>query len=299
MEGRFEILVYHRIAQENSLDGLTISENNFVKQMRHIQRQCQPMGLKELVLSVLQRKPIPARAVAVTFDDGYADTFKIAFPILERMEIPATIFITTGFINGEAPSYQNAPMLSWNRIKKMQRAGIEIGAHTLTHPHLTQCSLREVKRQMIGSKRQLEDKLKNPVSLFAYPYGGTRSFNKAIEVCAREAGFLAACTTIPGSNGPDTDLYALRRNAPLRDELHHLMFQLDQAATSLSRHAARGGGQPRSRQVAGRRSSRPDKSVHGISQRAIQLWTSCYKKARRRLSQKSPFYWRMDRLSGY
>ncbi len=276
--GRFEILVYHRIGRENSFDGLTIAKNIFAQQMQYIRRYCKPMALGDLVRSTIERKTIPPRAVAVTFDDGYADTFKIAFPILKRVKILATIFVTTGYIDRKVVSYQNAPMMSWKMIKEMQQTGIEIGAHTLTHPSLTQCGLQEVKRQMIGSRNRLEEKLCSPVQLFAYPYGGVQSINKSVQSTARETGFLAACTTLPGSNGPDTDLYALRRMPPLMDEIHRMLFQLDYAAS--------------------KRSPIKGSKIRGVSDRTIRLWQSRFKRVKLRLAQKSSFYWRIGRFSG-
>ena len=169
-------------------------------------------------------------------------------------------------------------MLSWRMIREMQQAGIEIGAHTLTHPNLTQCSLREVRRQMIGSRNRLEEKLRKPVRLFAYPYGGVRSFNKAVQACARQAGFLGACTTLSGTNGPDTDPYLLRRTSPLRDEIHHLAVQLDQAAR--------------------KRSLKNGSEIQGVTKKAVQIWKARFKQVSRRLSQKSPFYWRIGRPPG-
>ncbi len=266
--------------------------------MQYIRHHCRPLLLGELVQTLLEKGTIPSRAVAVTFDDGYADTFKIAFPILRRAKIPATVFVTTGYVDQELPSFGEAPMLSWGMIREMQRAGVEIGAHTLTHPNLTQCSLREVRRQMSGSRNRLEEKLQKPVQLFAYPYGGVRSFNKAVQACARQAGFLGACTTLSGSNGPGTDPYALRRMPPLRDEIHSLAVQLDWAATSLSRHAARGGGQPRSRQAARKKSLKNGQEIQGVTKKAMQIWAARYKKVSRRLSRKSPFYWQMDNPRG-
>ncbi len=277
-KGCFDILVYHRIGRENSFDGLTVSNKIFIEQMQYIRHHYRPLSLGELVQTLLEKGAIPSRAVAVTFDDGYADTFKIAFPILKRAKIPATVFVTTGYVDQELPSFGKAPMLSWGMIKKMQRAGIEIGAHTLTHPNLTQCSLREVKRQMIGSRNRLEEKLNKPVRLFAYPYGGARSFNQAIQACARQAGFLGACTTLSGSNGPGTDPYALRRMSPLRDEIHDLAVQLDRATR--------------------KRSLNHGPEIRGVTKRAAQIWGARYKRVSRRLSRKSPFYWRMDRPFG-
>ena len=263
MKRCFDILVYHRIGQENSFDGLIVSKKSFTEQMEYIRRRHQPFLLGELVQRLLEKKAIPPRAVAVTFDDGYLDTFKTAFPILQHTKIPATIFITTGYVDGKVFSRQNAPMLSWKMIKQMQDSGIEIGAHTLTHPNLTQCTRQEIKRQMVGSRNRLEEKLRKPVRLFAYPYGGSRSFNATVRLCAREAGFLGARTTLPGSNGPDTDLFTLRRTSPLKNEMRDLAFQLSQAAQ--------------------KKSLKDGSEVQGITKRAMQLWITRYQKVGQRL----------------
>jgi peptidoglycan/xylan/chitin deacetylase (PgdA/CDA1 family) len=271
MSGRFDILVYHRIDQENSLDGLTIAKKIFIEQMQYIRSRCKPMALGDLVQLMIERKAIPPRAVAVTFDDGYADTYHVALPILKRFKIPATVFITTGFIDKRVVSYQNAPMMTWGMVKKMQLAGVEIGAHTITHPKLTQCSLREAKRQIIGSKDRLEKKLRKPVQLFAYPYGGARSFNRAIQKIVRQAGFFAACTTIPGRNGFDTDRYTLRRLYPVRDQVHYLVFELNQAIRNGYLNDWRG--------------------VKGVNKKMAQTWTRHYKHMSPALLPRDSFNW--------
>ncbi len=255
----FEIFVYHRVGDSSTLDGLTISKDAFERQMQFFRRERRPMALGKLAELIRNKKPIPENAVAVTFDDGYKDTFDAALPVLKKFKIPATVFITTGFIDRTARGYENAPMMSWAMVKKLQKSGIEIGAHTVSHPNLTACTVKEVRRQMIGSKKRLEEKLKARIRLFAYPYGGRRSVSQKIQACAEECGFDAACTTLPGKNGPRTNLYALRRQPSLRDELRDLALQLEKAAVKFSADGTQ---------------------IKGFNPKAAKIWKSQYKKTR-------------------
>ncbi len=228
--GRFHILAYHRIGPERSLDGLVITREIFLEQMRYLRQRCRPMRLGQLVEAMHRGDPIPPRAVAVTFDDGYADTYTAAFPILRRLRIPATVFITTGYVDRRLRLPSSAPPLSWSGVKAMHRAGIEIGSHTVTHPHLTQCSLVRVRRELVASRRRIEDQLNGPVTLFAYPFGDLSSFNRTIRDCVQEAGYQAACSYLLGHNGADTDPYALRRVNTVRNEIRHFAFQVFESA---------------------------------------------------------------------
>lgn len=276
LKSRFEILVYHRIGRENSWDGLTISERLFEEQMQFVRRRCRPMTLEALVRDVFEGRVIPPRALAVTFDDGYADTYDLAFPILQRIKIPATLFITTAYMDRVDSPPSGAPMLSWKRVLEMQKKGVDIGSHTLTHPNLAQCSLEEVRRQLIGSRERIERKLGKPARLFAYPYGRAQTFNPAVQTCVSQAGFLAACTMLPGSNGPDTDRYALRRLPPLPDTLHRLLTQLDQGAQ--------------------KKLLKNESKIYGVGKKAMQIWAIRHPKVGRLISRKSPLYWKMGGL---
>jgi peptidoglycan/xylan/chitin deacetylase (PgdA/CDA1 family) len=95
---RAVILVYHRVADE-LVDpwGLAVGTANFRSQMETIARDWHPVSLDELVQAVRSRA-VPSRAVAVTFDDGYADNLEAAAPILVEHGVPATLFVTTGFV---------------------------------------------------------------------------------------------------------------------------------------------------------------------------------------------------------
>ena len=102
-------------------------------------------------------------------------------------------------------------MLGWEDIRAMRMAGIRFGAHTLTHPILTQISDKEVRAEVRKSKEILETFLKEPVTSFAYPSGRAIDFNDRVKTIVEEEGFHCAVTTIPGVNSPGDDIFALRR----------------------------------------------------------------------------------------
>lgn len=101
--------------------------------------------------------------------------------------------------------------LSWLEIEEMSKNDITFGAHTVTHPILTRMSLAEATEEIKASKEAIEEKLRSPVRVFAYPNGRQDDFNESIKQVLKEAGFLCAATILWGTNSIDTDPFELRR----------------------------------------------------------------------------------------
>jgi peptidoglycan/xylan/chitin deacetylase (PgdA/CDA1 family) len=109
--GRGGVLLYHRIAElEHDPWSLAIGPADFADHLAILERQCVCLSLPEL-LSRRAAGTLPANAVAVTFDDGYADNLEAALPLLERHGIPATIFVLSGFVGGSAETW-------WDRLEQ-------------------------------------------------------------------------------------------------------------------------------------------------------------------------------------
>jgi peptidoglycan/xylan/chitin deacetylase (PgdA/CDA1 family) len=100
-------------------------------------------------------------------------------------------------------------LLTWDELIEMNNNGVEIGAHTMSHPVLAEIPLEEAKYEISESKRILEQKLNTKVKMFAYPYGYIESYNDKIKNHVKETGFLCACSLHEQSN--EKDLYALGR----------------------------------------------------------------------------------------
>jgi peptidoglycan/xylan/chitin deacetylase (PgdA/CDA1 family) len=125
-------------------------------------------------------------------------------------------------------------MLSWHEIGEMSRAGMCIGAHTLTHPNLPGLPPEAVAAEVAGSKALIEGRANVPVQHFAYPNGrGVSHFNDTVRAIVREAGFLTSVTSINGPVGRVDDLFTLRRVGVYRKHAYLFRFALDLERTRL------------------------------------------------------------------
>jgi len=153
-------------------------------------------------------QPFPPRSLVITFDDGYQTVYDVAFPLLQRYGLSATVFLTTGPTPGDRlPSLNGRPMLAWPQIREMQQAGFDFGAHTLTHPDLTRLPPDRAEAEIRDSKKIIEDQLGARVDCFAYPYG---RFDPPSHEIAQQH-FVCACSDKLGLASADSDLYALER----------------------------------------------------------------------------------------
>lgn len=201
------IIMYHSVTPEaNPENRLTVSTAAFRRQMRFLKSfGYNIVPLEEIAALIRDKKKVPAKTIAVTFDDGYIDNYTYAFPVLKEYKIPATIFI----IVDEVGRRQN-DRLNWSQIEEMQKSGlITFGSHCLGPVLLKEISsAEELKRQIFDSKKILEKKLAKPLNLFSYPGGG---FDDRIKRQVIEAGYMAAVTTSPGRKFSDWDIFALKR----------------------------------------------------------------------------------------
>lgn len=143
--------------------------------------------------------PCPQRAVAFTFDDGYADAFTTALPILRRHRAVATFYIVSGFIG-------RAGYMGWNELRVLRDEGMEIGAHSVTHADLTTLGLEDLRTEIGQSGAAIAAELGQAVVSFCYPGG---HFNDTVVTATREAGYTSATTTI--QDGLQTDPFTLPR----------------------------------------------------------------------------------------
>ncbi|MBI2095483.1 MAG: polysaccharide deacetylase family protein [Candidatus Omnitrophica bacterium] len=194
------VLMYHRISSSESPSSLHVLPEDFEKQMEFLKvHRYRVVPLAELAGRILEKKPVPPKTVAITFDDGSLDNFQNAFPVLKNMGFPATIFMITENIGKEG-------WLSEEDLRILDESGIAIGSHTVTHAFLPELGTEKVAEELARSKKDLEKVLGHPVTLLSYPGGGvTRS---VIEE-AGKAGYQAAVTTNYGREKDNA--YAMRR----------------------------------------------------------------------------------------
>lgn len=209
------ILMYHNVGTPPDgakLRGLYISIGAFARQMWLLKL----LGYQGLSMSAAMpylRGEKTGRVVAITFDDGYLDTFDHALPILNSFGFTATCY----FVSGHTGEYNEWDASNLNvrkqlmtdmQIKAWQAAGMEVGAHSRTHPRLSKCNDKELQSELAGSKADLEALIGEPVTQFCYPYG---DLDERVVNAVRNAGYDAATTVQRGRACPGDDLMLLRR----------------------------------------------------------------------------------------
>ena len=296
---KLAILRYHAICGDEGHGyadpSICVPPDQFARHVEYLAGHYDVLKLPEAIQALREGRSLPANAVAITFDDGYADNLEAA-RVLHRHGLSATFYITAGClaegepfwpaeiralirsmslgrfplqVNGscleiacsspferqtavkllsglfksstipererirrelraiaDRPTFES-PMLSWRDVAEMQRLGMTIGAHTLTHPNLPSAGLADAHAEIAGSRRRLEAELKTPITMFSYPNGGAeRYFTPEIRQLAIAAGFEAATTSWNGFAGPGSDLFALER-IQVTPRLEDLVFALE------------------------------------------------------------------------
>lgn len=201
-----KILLYHAVCEDwkfPSSSGTNISPRLFERQIDHIVRKFSLISLHKLPKRDSRSEKPP---LAVTFDDGYADTYESAYPILMRYRVPVTFFLTVSQVNRDWPFPEGPyPGLTWDHLKKMEENPlVDFGSHSFTHKLLTEMPPEEAAREIKNSKVILEEQLGRPVTFFSYPHG---SYTDRIKKMVREADYRAAFSVIPRS----PDRFSLRR----------------------------------------------------------------------------------------
>ena len=276
---RLLVLHYHRVleAPDPMFAGMLVERDAFAAQMTALADNFRVLALGEAI-ELLRHDELPRRVVAVTFDDGYADNFHVAMPILQQLGLTATFFIATDYLDGgcmfndrvfeacrQAPAGEwdtqvqelgplhvgagvSRPALALSIIGKLKyldaerreaaarsllgstgarqpllmmtsrevvkafSSGMEIGAHTASHPILARLSDQEARDDIDAGRNRLEALTGAKVPLFAYPNGVPgRDYGPRDVALVRELGFAAAVTTAPGCAGTGVDFFQLPR----------------------------------------------------------------------------------------
>ncbi|MEZ5461192.1 MAG: polysaccharide deacetylase family protein [Dokdonella sp.] len=285
------ILAYHRVlniddedAFEFDLDLVSASARQFREQMEWIRRHYSPIRFRDVIEAWEQGRSLPPRPVIVTFDDGYDDNYRIAFPILRELGVPATFFVSTGHIDSarvfaydwlvhmllrtgatrlrieelqidevlpdsrrqrrsvaarlldrmkwldadaqstvierlerewampRAPGHPDCRPMSWDELREMQAAGMEIGSHGIWHNMLAKLPSLAMHAEVAGSKAALDRELERDVEVISYPVGGQDAYDEAVIEAARESGFRLGCSYVAGTSPvPRQPEFELRR----------------------------------------------------------------------------------------
>lgn len=201
------ILMYHEVWANLSPESkirhtnpaYIVSRQTFEEQMQYLRdEQFRALTLDEYLDG---SRNDDRKSVIITFDDGWSNNYWEAFPILKRLRLKATVFIVTDFIGQKG-------YMDWAQLEEMQKEGISIQSHTVSHGALTQKSVADISKELKMSKHQIEDSFGITVEFLSAPHG---MVNQKVIDAARKLGYRAICTSEPGFTHVSGDLAVLQR----------------------------------------------------------------------------------------
>jgi peptidoglycan/xylan/chitin deacetylase (PgdA/CDA1 family) len=215
---RIPVLMYHGI---NSVLGsdhpyfeTNTSPSTFARHMQHLHDGgYRPMKLSTAI-GMINSGSCPQRAVVITFDDGFRDFYTHAMPILQEHRFPATMFVVSSFMGSRTSRFDDRDFMTWGEMREIESFGVEVGSHTVSHPHLHSLHRQDIEKELKDSKDAIEDQLGSPISSFSYPYAFPEqngTFLRQMRQYMEAAGYDHGVTTVLGSVNRQSDRYFLPR----------------------------------------------------------------------------------------
>ena len=215
--GEVPVLMYHSIAAGGAarrFRRFVVDPGEFAAQMDHLDSAgyC-PVTVADLIGGWSCGRALPRRPVVLTFDDAYTDFYSAALPVLREHAFRSTLFVPTAYVGSKArwnrsTGEESRGILSWRALGDVITEGVEVAAHSHTHPQLDRLPAAAIHDEVSRSRRLMEDNLAVPVEGFAYPFG---YWNGAARAAVATAGFRYACGVADLMTAPGDDVLTLPR----------------------------------------------------------------------------------------
>jgi peptidoglycan/xylan/chitin deacetylase (PgdA/CDA1 family) len=214
------VLMYHKV---NDVQGnpLTMPVSLFDEQMSQLKELSYTVvGLDDVLSHYVDGTALPPKAVLITFDDGYHDNLDNAAAVLRKHGYPAVLFVPIGYLDDNHPLPHDEglaaegllnPTVDWEELADLEREGIRIESHGISHRPLADLEVDEAAREITLSKLRLEERLGRPVRAFSYVKGSEAHYKPVHLSLVRQAGYDVAFTAVSGANSAATDPLQLRR----------------------------------------------------------------------------------------
>lgn len=210
-ESSFNILVYHHVATDTPAS-TSVSPEQFRQHLQLIKESgYQVVELASALKTIRQGGQLEQASVAITFDDGFADIYSQAWPLLKEYDFPFTVFVSTDAIDQKLKG-----MLSWDQVRELHQQGVTIANHTTDHDYLVryekydQAWLENISEKITTAQQRLETELNSELPKWlAYPYG---EFNRPLQQLLEQLDYLGFAQH-SGGVWQGTDFLAIPRFA--------------------------------------------------------------------------------------
>lgn len=208
------ILVYHRVSDTDK-NPSTLTVADFEAQLKFLTDSgYHVIAPDDLIDSWTNGKTLPSKPIVLTFDDGHEDIYKNVFPLLQKYNMRATVFIVTDHIGMK-------DYLTWDLVRALQAGGfMDFESHTMSYKDLTKLKGDKLWNEIYGSKQAIEWALKKPAKFIAYPDG---KYNIDAEDTSKEVGFRAGFIEDYGLAANDSNSYVITRIPVLGSNAHTLL----------------------------------------------------------------------------
>ena len=200
------ILQYHHVS-DHTPQITSISPKKFREHMAYLKyEKFQVIALPEMLDALKKNKPLPSKAVAITFDDGYKNVFENARPILNEYQFPYTVFVNPLMVENKHGS-----AMTWGQLKTLQDEGVTIANHSQHHDYMVrqerQDSTQYFSKEILVAEEALRKHLGTSYRIFAYPYG---EFSPKLQQFLSQHHFIGIGQH-SGAVGPYTDFTRIPR----------------------------------------------------------------------------------------
>lgn len=210
------VLMYHHVqpqsqAVEKNQTATSVDDGVFDQQIQYLISQGYTfLTAKELVDALRNKSQVSSKSIVLTFDDGYLDNYRFAYPVIKKYGVKGNFMITTGLLGG-------SDYMSWENVREMAGSGFAYFTdHTWSHYAVGYGEADKIRYEITTARQQLQENTGQTVDLFTYPYG---SFSDLSIDILKQEGFTGAFSTIFGDVQCDSFIMALHRrrigNSPL------------------------------------------------------------------------------------